>query len=343
LLEFDTSTPQDRKDNSENKDQPDKVSDADTQLAESTVRSLFGDNMLQSAKLSESSVTRQGSRFVWKTEDQRQQVYAKLLAKVLVRDGKVKQVSLDPEYTKKFDSEFDTKRSTLFKVLSNSEGVTIWFPIFLVAIFFFVGVALKRIQHRQALIFLALVFVLITLFTWLGGVNVGIDEGTSAGGNFWVVKLFSWFFFLLGMLAIAGSLYFVWAAGQSLEIRIPERRTISLELILKGKLLTKPVARGIAVGVLSGGIVIAIPMLLAASRLFKGMELDSADLEDYFVSPFPAGSLALTGLQYLGFVVFGFMAPLILVYVKRATLARLLVFVVTSLGMLGAVFVYVSA
>lgn len=338
LLEFNTSIPQGKKEEDEIKEQADNVSDADTQLAESTVRTLYGDSLLQAAKLSESSVTRQGSRFTWKVEDQRM----KLLAKVLVRDGKIKQVSLDPEYTKKFDSEFDTKRSTLFKALSNSEAATIWVPIFLIAIFFFVGVALKRIQHKQALIFLAVVFVLITVFTWLGGVSVGVDEGTSAGGSIWVVKIFSWFFFLFGMMAIAGSLYFVWAAGQSLEIRIPERRTISLELILKGKVLTKPVARGIAVGVLSAGIVIAIPLLLAASRFFKGMELNSANLEDHFVSPFPAISLILTGLQYLGFVIFGFMAPLILIYVKQERLARFLVFAVTSVGMLGATFVYAS-
>ncbi len=338
LLGFNTSIPQGKKEDDEVKEQADNVSDADTQLAESTVRTLYGDSLLQAAKLSESSVTRQGSRFTWKVEDQR----IKLLAKVLVRDGKIKQVSLDPEYTKKFDSEFDTKRSTLFKALSNSEAATIWFPIFLVAIFFFVGVALKRIQHKQALIFLAVVFVLITVFTWLGGVNVVAEDGAGAGGGIWLVKLFSWFFFLLGMLAIAASLYFVWAAGQSLEIKIPERRTISLELILKGKLLTKPVARSIAVGVLSGGIVVAIPLLLAASRFFKGMELNSANLEDHFVSPFPAISLTLTGLQYLGFVIFGFMAPLILVYVKQERLARFLVFVVTSLGMLGATFVYAS-
>ncbi|HQR33986.1 MAG TPA: PP2C family protein-serine/threonine phosphatase [Blastocatellia bacterium] len=340
LLEFDTSIREPKKEmGSGEQVESNKVSDADLQLAESTVKNLWGDNVLASARLSESSVTRKGTRFVWKTEGSRM----KLLTKALIRDGKIKQVSLEPEFTSQFDAEFNSQRSTLTKVLSNAEGVVIWPPVFLIAIFYFIGVALNRIQHKQALIFLAVTFVLITAYNWFQGVTVGVDEGSSAGGNYWVVKLFSWFFFLLGMLFIAGSLYFVWAAGQSLAIRLPNRRTISLELILKGKLLTKPVARGVAIGLLSGGIVVAIPLLLSASKLFNGMQLDSSDLEDTMVSPFPTLALVLNGLEYLGLVLFGFMAPLVLVYVKWPVRAKLLVFLVVSIGLLGSVSVYLSA
>ncbi len=340
LLEFENSTREEQKKEEESqKKQPETVSESDTQLAESTIKNLWGDKALASAKLSDSSVTRQGARFVWKSEDPRM----RLLAKALVSDGKIRQVSLEHEFTSQFEKEFNSKRSMLNKVLSNAEGVFIWPPVFLIAIFFFIGVALKRIQHKQALIFTAIVFVLVTAFNWLQGVTVALDEGTQAGGGYWVVKFFSWLFFLVGMLFIAGSLYFVWAAGQSLEIRIPNRRSISLELILKGKLLTKPVARAIAIGLLSGGIVIAIPLLLNASGLFSGMELDSNELEDAFVSPFPAMSLTLNGLQYLAFVIFGFLVPLLLVYVKRTGVAKALIFLVVSLGLLGASFVYISA
>ena len=339
VLEFDTSTPEERKRNDDADNQPDKVSDADTQLAESAIKSLWGDGLLQSAKLTESSVTRQGSRFTWKTEDARM----KLLAKALVREGKIKQLSLEPQFTSSFDFDFEARRNLLLKVLTNFEGIIIWPPIFLVAIFFFVGVALKRIQHRQALIFLAVTFLLLTGFNWLDGLSVDIDEGSAVNSGFWAAKFFSWLFFLIGMLAIAGTLYFVWAAGQSLAIRIPNRPTISIELILKGKLLTKPVARSFAIGLLSGGIVIAIPVLLAASRLFAGMELDANDLEDRFVSSFPAISQALNGRQYLGFVMFGFMALLPMVYIKRPMLARLSVYVIVVLAMIGGVAISFSA
>ena len=340
LLEFESSLREEKKKEETNQQAlPEKVSEADTQLAESTIRNLWGDKPLSAAKLPDSSVTRQGSRFVWKTEDSRM----RMLAKALVRDGKIRQVSLEHEFTSQFDAEFNSQRSTLNKVLSNAGGVFIWIPVFLVAIFFFVGVALKRIQYKQAFIFTGIVFVLISVFNWLQGVTLTLDEGAQAGGSYWVAKFFSWLFFLIGMLFIAGSLYFVWAAGQSLAIRIPDRRTISLELILKARLLTKPVARAIAIGLLSGGIVIAIPLLLTASGFFSGMELDPNDLEDSFVSPFPALSLTLNGLQYLAFVLFGFLVPLILVYVKRPVVAKTLIFLVISLGFLGSVYVYISA
>ncbi|MFN0112460.1 MAG: PP2C family protein-serine/threonine phosphatase [Blastocatellia bacterium] len=337
LQEFSLNDPNDRKPNEDNQPQAEKVSDADTQVAETAIKALMGDGFA-AVKFSDASVTRQGSRFIWKAEDSRM----KLLAKAVVRDGKLKQASLEHEFTKKFDAEFDARRSTLFKVLSNSEAGTIWLPIFLIAIFYFIGLALKRIQHKQALIFTAVTFVVISIYHWSQGVNISLDEGSSLGGNYWLAKLLSWLFFLVGMAAIAGSLYFVWAAGQSLAIRIPNRPTISIELVLKGKLLTKPVASSIAAGLLSGGIIFAIPVLLAASGLFSGMELDANELEDYFASPVPAAGLMLHGLQYLTFVQFGFMAMLVLLYVKHKLLARALVFIVIVLGLLGVTIVNVS-
>ncbi|HMV86877.1 MAG TPA: PP2C family protein-serine/threonine phosphatase [Blastocatellia bacterium] len=334
LLRFEVFSPPPKKgeDGENDKARPTEVSDADKQLAETTAKTLWGE-AITSAKLTEANVTRQGSRFVWKTEDPRM----KLLARVLVRDGKIKQALLEQEFTRLLDQEFEARRSMALRILSNSEGMTIWLPIFLVAIFYFVGIALNRIQHKQALIFLAAAFVLVTIYNWLQGVSVTLDDGMQVGGGYWSVKLLSWLFFLLGMLFVAGSLYFVWAAGQSLAIRIPNRPTISLELILKGKLLTKPVARSIAIGVMSGGILVALPFLLAVSRLIPGMELDPANLEDHFVSSFPSTSAILNGSQYLAFVVFGFLAVLIQVYVKRPTAVRALVFVTTAMGLLGTV------
>lgn len=333
LLEFDLADPRPKRgeEAEDNKTQPAQVSDADKQLAESTVKTLWGAE-LASAKMTEAGVTKQGSRFVWKTEDARM----RLLARLLVRDGKIKRASLEHEFTRQFDQEFNARRSTAFQVLSNAEGLTIWLPILLVAVFYFIGVALKRIQHRQTLTFLAVVFVLVTVHNWLQGASVTLDEGTQAS-SYWTVKFFSWFFFLLGMLFIAGSLYFVWAAGQSLAIRLPKRRTISIEMILKGRLMTKPIARALAVGVLSGGIISAIPLLLAAGRLIPGMEVSAANLEDHLVSPFPAASQLLNTHQYLAFVIFGFLAVMIQVYVKRQMLVRALVFGSTAVGFLGVI------
>jgi len=339
LLEFSVAEPrnQTKEKEAETQNLPDKISEADQQLAETTMKKLWGEPMA-SAALAEATVTRQGSRFVWKTEDQRM----KVLAKLLVRDGQIKQASLEHEFTRAFDTEFEARRSNLIRILANSESITLWIPVFLIAAFYFVGIALKRIQHKQALIFLAVIFVLITAYNWLQGISIGIDEGNQAGGSYWVVKFFSWLFFLLGMAFIAGSLYFVWAAGQSLAIRIPRRPTISLELILKGKLLTRPVARGFAIGLLAGGIIAVIPLLVAAIGVFRGLELDANDLEDYLVSPFPVAGLTLHGIQYLGVVLFGFMAPLIQVYVKRPLFARLLIWLVVFAGTLGVSIVGLS-
>ncbi len=320
--------------------EPERVSDADKQLAENAFKSFWGERLLAAATLAESNNTQQGARLVWKAEDQK----LKLTARVLVRDGKIKELSLDHDFTKSFDAEFKVRRSTFTEVLSSADFLVVIPSILLVMIFYFLGLALKRIQQRQGLVFLVAASLLILLIILLGRMGDDLRNGTVSGTTgYWVTVLLPWLLVLVVTLAIAGSLYFFWVAGQSLEIRLPHRRTISFELLLKGQIFTKPVAQSIAAGLMAGGIFISIPILAAASHLFSGLELDAHGLENTFAAHFPAFPVFFAPLQYLLFIVFAFFAPMICVYVKRLLLARILILVTCTICLIGTSFVYISA
>jgi serine phosphatase RsbU (regulator of sigma subunit) len=317
------------------------IPEADKQLATSAFKSFWGEKLLAASSLTELSKTDQGSRLIWKAEDPQ----VKLTAKVLVRDGLVKELTLDRSFTKAFEAEFRARRSRATQILSGADLVVIIPIVPLVLIFFFLGLALKRIDHRQGLIFLAAASLLVFLSLVLGRLSDDIREGTDLEGGYWAIVIFPWLVVLLVTLAVACALYGSWAAGQSLAIRLPQRRTVSLELILKGKLLTQPVASSIAVGLLASGVIIAIPILAATAvgkHLFPGIELDAHGLENNLTAHLPAFSAFFAPLQLLLFIVFAFLTPLICVYVKRPLLARAIVFIVCGLSLLGASFVYTS-
>jgi len=316
------------------------ISETDQQLATTAFKSFWGEKILAASSLAERGKTDQGSRLVWKAEDPQ----VKLTAKVLVRDGQVKELTLDRSFTKAFETEFKARRNRATQILSGADLIVIVPIVPLVLIFFFLGLALRRVDHRQGLIFLAAASLLVFLSLVFGRLGDDIREGTDLEGGYWAIVIFPWAVVILVTLSIACALYCSWTAGQSLAIRMPRRRTVSLELILKGKLLTQPVALSVAAGLLAAGVIVAIPILAATagSRLFPGIELDAHGLENNLMARLPAFSAFFAPLHFLLFIVFAFLAPLVCVYVKRPLLARAIAFIVCGLSLLGASVVYIS-
>lgn len=319
-------------------DSANTVSEADKQLAESAFKSFWGEK-LSSASLTESSLTKQGARLIWSVSDD----VLKLTARALVSEGKVKALSLEREFTPPFNQAFEARRSKTEKILSGAEVVVIFPAVLLVAIFYFIGLALKRVQHRQGLLFLGAASLWVVTVSALTSLGDDIREDNSVSSYYWLSLILTWLLVVLLALSISGSLYFFWAAGQALAITRQRRQTISIELILKGKILTRPVARSVALGLLSGGLIAAMPVLATVTKLFPGIEVDPNGLQDHLIGRFPAFSTFTSAEQYLFFMIFGFFAPLISAFVKRPALEKLLIFLVCAAGWLGTIFVHYSA
>jgi Stage II sporulation protein E (SpoIIE) len=313
----------------------------DQKLAEMAVNQTFGQTFAAPPlpALSDTGLSKEGRKFTWTVSDQ----LLKLTAEVLVRNEHIQRVSLATDFTPLLQTQINDRRGRFIQLLSRADNIVIWPTVILVAIFFFTGLALERVRHRSTLVFLILLFpvlVFTNAFGSLGDANINFS-GPSVPG--WVERLLILGVFLLINLTLAAAAYFCWAAGLALATRIPERRTIGLELLLKGKILTKPVTNGLLAGLLFGGILSAIPYLVAASNIFPGVELNSEGFEDLFISRSPSLASFNGYGQFFIFVIFSFISSLIGAFIKRRAVARSLLFIVTFLALLAAEAIFISS
>jgi stage II sporulation SpoE-like protein len=311
-------------------------SNNDRELAERAVKQLFGTIPLPA--LSDVGMSKDGRKFTWAVSDQ----LLKLTAEVLIRDAIVRRVTLDTSFTPQFQNLLDQRRGQTIDFLSRGDDIVIWPTVLLIAIFYFVGLALKQIGHRSTLIFLGLLFLIFVLTNSVSGIadaNINISGGSLPR---WLERILFLCIFLLINLMFAAALYFCWSASLALATRIPARRTIGVELLFSGKILTRPVTNGILTGLLSGGILSAIPYLVAASKIFPGVELKPEGFEDVFIARSPAIS-SFNGLSQLSlFVLFSFIASLVWAFIKRRMVARTIFFILALLVMFGADLISVS-
>ncbi|MBO0797657.1 MAG: hypothetical protein J2P31_02435, partial [Blastocatellia bacterium] len=186
----------------------------DRVLAEAAVKQMFGQMFgnLYIPDLADEGPSNEGRKFTWTVSDQ----LLNLSGEALVRDERVRRLTLDTNFTPRFRNRFDARRGQLFEILSNAYQVIIWPAVLLIAILYFYGLALKQIRHRSTLFFLCLLFLLFTLTNSFGSM---VDANFSFGGDplpRWAERLLFDFIFIMIYLVLSAVLYFCWAAGLAL-------------------------------------------------------------------------------------------------------------------------------
>jgi serine phosphatase RsbU (regulator of sigma subunit) len=304
----------------------------DRKVAEDSLKQFLGERYGKFSFLSASRSGKEDRKFSWVASDDR----VRVLADVTVREGKVREIWLQSNPTPKFQAEFNSLHSGAIVALTSAEHLLIWPAIILVIIFYFVGLARRRIAHRQTLVFLLLCF----LFLFVSGLLAdSFRLNFRAGG----APLPGWIGAAIAATVVAFSLYLFWASGLSLSTGLANRRTIDLELLLKGRLRTRPVTGSVVAGLLAGGLLTAIPHALVATGIFSGAMIDNSEVENVFQARFPALDSFLDGSQYLIFLTFAFLIPVVDAFVKRPWTAQILAFLMALLSLIGLGYFYVSA
>jgi serine phosphatase RsbU (regulator of sigma subunit)/uncharacterized membrane protein len=124
---------------------------------------------------------------------------------------------------------------------------------------------------------------------------------------------------------------------------LANRRTVDLELLLKGKLLRRPATGSIVAGLLAGGLLEAISHAAAATGVFAGASINAAGIEDLFDASAPALDALTDGGQILIFISFAFLIPVAEAFVKKPLFQRIVVFVIAFVTMAGLDTFYTSA
>jgi len=297
--------------------------------AEAALQLLLGDGQARFSSLAVTGNAKEGRTFTW-TAALPDEPRVKLTAEALVKGTTVKEVGLKHSFAPQFQAEYDARRDRTLKWLSNIGNIIGLPAIVLGLVFYFVGIVRREIQHRSALIFLVVAFLFLVVTKGLSSYLESLQGNLRVSGPSppWLTALLPVLVFSLNLLIFALALYAFWAAGQALAGRMANRRTVGLELLLRGQLHTRYVASSVAAGLLLGGLVGAIPYVV--SSLFPGAETNALGFEDLFAAPVPGIGGVATAEIFSIFLLFSLIVPLVDVYVPRLWLARILILLIGS-------------
>ncbi|MGH9767501.1 MAG: PP2C family protein-serine/threonine phosphatase [Blastocatellia bacterium] len=311
----------------------------DQKIADEALKQFLGERYGKFSFLSGSNAGKEDRKFSWAASDDK----VRILADVIVREGKVREVWLQSNLTPKFQTEFRSQRSGAIVALSSGENLLVWPAIIPLIIFYFVSLARRRIDHRKTLVFLACGFLLLLVVNSFGSFADEFSANFRVSNDpqsYSIDAAIRWAILAVINLFIAAMLYLFLAPGLALSAdsanrRTPNRNAIDLELLLKGKLLRRPVTGGIVAGLLTGGLLAVIAHAVAAIGVFGGASINAEGLEDVFVARGPAVGAFLDGGQFLLFMTFAFLIPLAEAFVKRMWVSRILVFAIAFVTMSG--------
>lgn len=306
---------------------------ANQPLAEDFAKKVLGQQFSRFTLSDAGSQEGNNRRLSWVASDERMRV----TVRVETRGERVAGLSIEPVMTAGMRNELSGRRSRVSTILSGV-GLLVFLPAaLLIAIFYFTGLARRQIHHPTTMVFLLGAFLLtfgtsvVSEFADSLILNTTFSTGTV---GYWVALLAPRILFLFIMLGIAFTAYVTWSAGQALALRVPNRRTLSFELLLKGKVLTRPVTEGLAAGLSFGALLAALPYLVLATGLFPTGAIETSDAHAYFAAQFPSIAALTTGDELAALVLFAFAGSLIDSTVRRRALATGLMSLVTLLGVL---------
>jgi serine phosphatase RsbU (regulator of sigma subunit) len=314
----------------------------DRLVADEALKQFIGDRYGKFSFISGSNSDDQSNKFSWTASDDG----LKVSANVVVRDGKAKEVWLKSNLTPKFQAALNARRGQAISVLSSLGNLLVFPAIILAIIIYFVRLAQRRIDHRKTLVFTACSFLLLFVSNMFGSIandmrfSIRSPSGgyTYDGGGalFWPITI-------LFNLCLAAVLYLFMAPGMTLSGAGANRRTVDLELLLKGKLLKRPVTGSLVAGLLTGALFETIKHAVAATGIFADASINASGIEDMFDASAPALDAITAGGQILIFISFAFLIPAAEAFLKRAMFQRIAVFVITFATMIDLDPFYTSA
>jgi serine phosphatase RsbU (regulator of sigma subunit) len=314
----------------------------DRKVADDALRRFLGERYGKFSFLSGSNAGDEDRKFSWTAADDGLNV----LAGVVVHEGKVREVWLQSNLSPKFQAESNARLGGAIAALSSADVLLVFPAIILMIVFYFVSLAGRRIDHRKTLVFLVCSFLLLFVSNLFGSLAGGLLHDFRTDNNFLAhsagpgVRLA---LLLIINLCIAAFLYLFLAPGLALSAGVANRRTVDLELALKGKLLRRPVTGSLVAGLLAGGLLDMIEHAVAAAGIFPGASINSHRIQGVFSASAPAMDAFLDSNQFKIFMSFAFLIPAAEAFVKRAWFRRILVFVVAFVTMTGLELFHTSA
>lgn len=288
------------------------------------LREIVGNEGPQFTLVSESAQGKEGIRYIW---ERTLAAGLKVQIESLVSGPMVKEIILRPIFSSRTPEQAEAQHDSLAKPFDITSGVLFGAGLIAAFIFYLVGLTRKEVNNHDTLIILVAVSLFALLIIILGGKLD--DEFASFYSK--AIELpdnaimrssaLPWIAVIMMVPMISIGVFIVWGAGQARFYRIYPEQAISIAAVLRGKLLSRAVGASITSGLLLGGIFGVIPYLVAATRLFPGIEMRQLR-PLLLVAPSPAVACFDRPLSYSILTLFVFLLPLLGTYIRRPALAR---------------------
>jgi serine phosphatase RsbU (regulator of sigma subunit) len=299
-------------------------------VADDALRDFAGDLYPQFVVKPNPSVNPDNQGVTWEMEIPGES-RVKLVATANVVGESVRQLSINPSFSRAFTTELSRTRGSL-------SSLNIGFPIFvalslLLAIVFYVRhIVQKEIRHRSTLIFFAAVFVMATVWGFNGEIFEDIFADLTSSAPFNSVLLGAFFALLLTSLInllFISPYFFFFASGYPYSSRLPKNPLNSIELLVRGRFRARQVGRSLTAGIALGWIFPLIPLAIIATGLIANVELRTGAISDEFNMRWPLftpPTVATIVTLYLIFSLLVFIYPLLSNHLHHPLLIRALIF-----------------
>jgi serine phosphatase RsbU (regulator of sigma subunit) len=227
----------------------------------------------------------------------------------VVRGSEVREMSISTSFAPRVSEEYTAIRERV-TVVDMLNIAVIPVVVVTVAVYLFLGLIRRLVLYKQPLALLLVAFFAYAVYyVFSGGHESDLlgDMFMAEAGNETKIYLSSAVELLLPSVFFAVCLALLWAAGLMQARRANPLPYASFAALLRGKLLSSFVGSRICVGVLLGGVLAAIPYVVAASGLF-GTQPEESNPR-IFVSSLPALAV-LPSLPFPLFTIYGFIVPL---------------------------------
>lgn len=307
--------------------------EATRRAAQAALDQLIGSEAADFQPVSEVAQGADGVRFNWERPVPND-ADIKLQVTSLVRGETVREMALSERFGPRFHAEYGDRRyeAQLLELLSL---LSVAATALVVGAFFLLSLARGEFDYWSALVLL----IAISLFGFGLRIFTGNLDGTlsesQVQGEIPGALRYALGLLQIGLIAFlyALGLAVVWGTGRALARRSDPRPLQSFAALLKGKILTKPVALRVAIGVMLGGVIAAVPYLVAASGLFPTLILSRPNPTS-LMSRAPALAWLTLPISLTFFTLYAFLNPLSENFIKRPRIARALVLLVVFLWLI---------
>ncbi|HEX4946439.1 MAG TPA: PP2C family protein-serine/threonine phosphatase [Blastocatellia bacterium] len=318
----------------------DKNTPPNNALAEQAIAELLGDARAQFVLSSTSEPEKGRRQMVWSYASPEEREL-KFDAEASVTGSLLTRIEIKPTLPTAYREELSRRDLAAFALFGAVELTSNVLCVLGALVLYFLSLNRKELDHLSSLLFFA-----VALLVYMVGMGTTTLLNEYKSGNFrvegttnpTVLLLLPYVLFGLTCLALSLLLTVLWTTGEATHAKYQTGRLTVFATALRGKLFTRAVAYSVLAGLLTGGLIAAIPYLLAWLGGLPNTPSDYASRHDTFTTQFPAAavffSALVSGNLYYLVLLFAFLWPVVRAYLPLPWLSRSLFVLVGTISIL---------